>query len=170
VGDALPPSYAVLVAPNGREKRAHASVLLCRYLILLRVIDVASVLEGRRRHSKVGRWAQGWNPSSNPVRNLYTLMFLTMLILLPHQALASLPDIKSILINARSSLRGVLQPLGQGIDEGSATNVEGITPPYRIMKDLAISMAKTSGCNIVNNILLASLHLSWLLAVSPTFR
>ncbi|KAH6902504.1 hypothetical protein BKA70DRAFT_1434819 [Coprinopsis sp. MPI-PUGE-AT-0042] len=141
-----PLSVAILDS-HGISKRPHASVMLCRYLAAMRVIDVGSTLEGQRRHSRVPRWRSNWNPAKNP-------------------ALALLADVQAILFKARMSLQAFLKPIEStpAADPSSSSTMQALTPPLRIMKELACTLAKTSGCQIVNNILMASLHLSWLLA------
>ncbi|KAH6871656.1 hypothetical protein BKA70DRAFT_1450930 [Coprinopsis sp. MPI-PUGE-AT-0042] len=139
-----PPSVALLLSTAvGISRSTNKMTMLCRYLALLRVLDVASTLEGRQRHPKVSKWARNWKPASNP-------------------ALALLPDIKKVLLKSQHALHNVLAPLDDLANSYTATS--RMAPPFRIMRELARSIARTSGCSIVNNLLLASLHLSWLLA------
>jgi hypothetical protein len=81
------------------------------------------------------------------------------------KALALLPDIKAILMRAQSALQTVLSPIGGSSDSQTNGVDANLPPPYRLMRWLARSMTRSNGCCIVNNILLASLHLSWLIQV-----
>ncbi|KAH6884711.1 hypothetical protein BKA70DRAFT_1237485, partial [Coprinopsis sp. MPI-PUGE-AT-0042] len=109
-------------------KGTQASNLLCRYIALLRVVDIASVLEGRQRGARISKWPH-WRPAENPAHHAL-------------KTLATPPD------GANRA------------EEFLATNP--LDTSHRIMKELAHSMTKSKGCQIVSNILLASLHLSWL--------
>ncbi|KAH6899605.1 hypothetical protein BKA70DRAFT_1437413 [Coprinopsis sp. MPI-PUGE-AT-0042] len=132
------PESSTILQLHGITKGTQASNLLCRYMSLLRVIDVASALEGRQRSPKISKWGHPWNPAMNP-------------------ALSLLADVKPLLMKAKHAL----QTLSQAED---SLSTQSLDTPHRIMKELARSMTKTKGCHIVNNILLASLHLSWLLS------
>ncbi|KAH6874093.1 hypothetical protein BKA70DRAFT_1240758 [Coprinopsis sp. MPI-PUGE-AT-0042] len=138
-----PPSGALLSAPGGVFQSTPKMSMLCQYLAAMRVIDVACTLEGRQRHPKVPKWSGSWRPAKNP-------------------ALAFLPDIKTLLTKAQHALYSVL-PLDDPTDS-LTPSLLAVPPPFRIMRELAQSMAMTSRCHIVNNLLLAALHLSWLLA------
>jgi hypothetical protein len=78
--------------------------------------------------------------------------------------------VKTLLVKARSSIRCLLAPLDDLTGTSSSAGTTVLGPTTRILKELARSMARTSGCHILNNILIASLHLSHLLAVSSRFR
>ncbi|KAH6873551.1 hypothetical protein BKA70DRAFT_1241080 [Coprinopsis sp. MPI-PUGE-AT-0042] len=140
-----PPSSALLHAPDGIALSIPKMDMLSRYVALMRVIDVGSTLEGRRRHRTIPKWGGNWQPANNP-------------------ALAFIHDMKALLMKAKNALQNVLSPFDDSAGSQTTTTAEGLRPPpFRIMRVLARSMGTTSGCYIVNNILLASLHLSWLL-------
>lgn len=79
------------------------------------------------------------------------------------QALLMVPDVSGLLKKAKSSLQRVLKPLDTPADAHGPTALD---PTARILRELASSMAGSSGLFILENILIASLYLSHLLAVS----
>jgi hypothetical protein len=70
-----------------------------------------------------------------------------------------------MLLRAQNALQTVLSPIDASSDSQTNGVDTNLPPPFRLMRWLARSMTRSNGCCIVNNILLASLHLSWLIQV-----
>ncbi|KAH6893899.1 hypothetical protein BKA70DRAFT_1439842 [Coprinopsis sp. MPI-PUGE-AT-0042] len=138
------PESSAILQSHRITKGTQASNVLCRYIALLRVFDVASTLEGRQRGARIAKW-HGWEPAENP-------------------ALSHLSDVQSLLLKAKQALNTFAAPSDDANRTEESLTTMPLDTPHRIMKELAHSMTKAKGCQIVSNILLASLHLSWLLS------
>ncbi|KAH6896315.1 hypothetical protein BKA70DRAFT_1231783 [Coprinopsis sp. MPI-PUGE-AT-0042] len=141
------PESSAILQSHRITKGTQASNVLCRYIALLRVFDVASTLEGRQRGARIAKW-HGWEPAENP----------------DFKALSHLSDVQSLLLKAKQALNTFAAPSDDANRTEESLTTMPLDTPHRIMKELAHSMTKAKGCQIVSNILLASLHLSWLLS------
>ncbi|KAH6869831.1 hypothetical protein BKA70DRAFT_1451693 [Coprinopsis sp. MPI-PUGE-AT-0042] len=105
-----PPSSALLHAPDGIALSIPKMDMLSRYVALMRVIDVGSTLEGRRRHRTIPKWGGNWQPANNP-------------------ALAFIHDMKALLMKAKNALQNVLSPFDDSAGSQTTTTAEGTPPP-----------------------------------------
>ncbi|KAH6884622.1 hypothetical protein BKA70DRAFT_1445795 [Coprinopsis sp. MPI-PUGE-AT-0042] len=123
------PESSAILQSHRITKGTQASNVLCRYIALLRVFDVASTLEGRQRGARIAKW-HGWEPAENPPSFGCPI---------------SSPE-------SKQALNTFAAPSDDANRTEESLTTMPLDTPHRIMKELAHSMTKAKGCQIVSNI------------------
>ncbi|KAH6903758.1 hypothetical protein BKA70DRAFT_1433385 [Coprinopsis sp. MPI-PUGE-AT-0042] len=150
--DSRPAALNLLSKDTICQLSGPALLSLCRYMALAKVIDIVAVIEGRPSLERIPRLSS-FSPGDN-------------------FALSYLRDCRHVLCEARRSLEHIvnsrsLHPSSQttALSNQGPSNVLTLDPPAAlpVVKALADSISLGSACNIECNILIAALHLHYLL-------
>ena len=60
------PTAHLLLQSHGIEHKAKAASFLCRYMTLMRLLDIAASLSGLERHPRISK-AKNWFPGNSAV-------------------------------------------------------------------------------------------------------
>ncbi|KAH6909845.1 hypothetical protein BKA70DRAFT_1425560 [Coprinopsis sp. MPI-PUGE-AT-0042] len=142
---------AIMILENGGVcKKAATLASLCRYMALARVIDLTASLQGLASRSELVKKSLSFREVAS--KNL---------------ALLHLKNCGQVLATSKQALKKIIVAVSSGslVPNTSATIREPSTTPsaLSVVTALARSVEVASGYTILSNILIASLHLHYLL-------